>query len=267
MVKLGVNGACGRMGLRIMALACKDNDISLTHAMEHDKHSSFGKDIGSLIGCKELGIKITDKLPEKNNLDVLIDFSSPSATIQRVKECSDNGIGIVIGTTGLSEEQKTEVASAAKKIPCLMAPNMSVGVNLLFDIVAQVANTLGNEFDVEIIETHHRLKKDAPSGTALRIAERICETTNRKMKDDVIYGRHGQVGERKKKQIGIHAVRSGDTVGIHKVIFDSSDECIEITHNAHSRDTFASGALRAAKFIAGRPPGLYNMDDVLKEKK
>mgnify|MGYP000247608442 CR=1 FL=1 len=164
----------------------------------------------------------------------------------------------------LNEEQKKDVALAAKKIPCLIAPNMSVGVNLLFDIVAQVANTLGNDSDIEIVETHHRLKKDAPSGTALRIAERICEATGRKMEDDVIYGRYGQVGERKKNQIGIHAVRSGDIVGIHKVTIDNSGECIEITHDAHSRDTFASGALKAASFIAHRPPGPYTMKDVLK---
>lgn len=265
MIRLGVNGACGRMGLRIISLANKDNDFTLTQAIENEKHPSLGKDIGPLVGSEELGIKITNNMISEKNIDVLIDFSSPSATIQRINECCDNGIGIVIGTTGLNEEHKKEVMEVAKKIPCLIAPNMSVGVNLLFDIVAQIANTLGNESDIEIIETHHRFKKDAPSGTALKIAERICETTGRKMEDDVIYGRHGQVGERGKNQICIHAVRSGNTIGIHKVIFDSSDECIEITHDAHSRDTFASGALKAAKFIAGSSPGLYSMRDVLKK--
>lgn len=263
MIKLGVNGACGRMGLRIISLAIKDNDFTLTQAIENKKHPFFGNDIGPLAGCEGLGVKITDKMTAGNNIDVLIDFSSPAATIQRINECLDNGTGIVIGTTGLNEEQKKEVTLAAKKIPCLIAPNMSVGVNLLFDIVAQVADVLGNESDIEIIETHHRFKKDAPSGTALKIAERICETMGKKMEDDVVYGRYGQTGERKKNQIGIHAVRLADTIGIHKVIFDSSEECIEITHNAHSRDAFASGALKAAKFIAGRPPGLYSMRDVL----
>lgn len=265
MIRLGVNGICGRMGMRISELAIKDKDFVLTQAIENENHPSLGKDVGPMIGSEELGIKITDKIIPENKIDVLIDFSSPIATIQRINECCNNNIGIVIGTTGLSDEQKKDVNSAAEKIPCLIAPNMSVGVNLLFDLVSQVAAALGDESDIEIIETHHRFKKDAPSGTALRIAERICEATGRKMEDDVVYGRYGQVGERKKNEIGVHAVRSGDTVGIHKVIFDSSGECIEITHDAHSRDTFASGSLRAAKFIAGRSPGLYSINDVLKK--
>lgn len=264
MMKLGVNGACGRMGIRIMTLAYNDNNVELTQAIESSKNSLIGKDIGHLIGCDELGIKVSDKIIP-GNIDVLIDFSSPAATVQRVKECSEKGIGIVIGTTGLDENQKNEIILASKKIPCLLAPNMSIGVNLLFDIVSQVARALGNEPDIEIIETHHKFKKDAPSGTALRIAEKVCESTDREMDKNVVYGRYGQVGERKENEIGIHAIRSGDTIGIHKVIFDCRDECIEITHDAHSRDAFASGAIKAAKFIAASLPGYYSMADVLKK--
>lgn len=266
MINLGVNGACGRMGLRIITLACRDSDFKLTQAIENKDNPFIGKDIGTLIGTEGLGVKVTDKIAEEKNTDVLIDFSSPAATIERVNECCKIGVGIVIGTTGLNDEQKNSITLASKTIPCLIAPNMSVGVNLLFDIVSQVADVLRDGYDIEIIETHHNFKKDAPSGTALRIAEKICETTGQKMDKDVIYGRYGQVGERKKNQIGIHAVRLGDTVGIHKVVFDSSEECIEIIHDAHSRDTFASGALKAAKFIAKRSPGLYSIKDVLKSK-
>ena len=251
------------MGLRIIALANDDNEIAVAQTIESANHPSIGKDIGLLIGRNESGIKVTDKI-KPGSLDVLIDFSSPMAAIQRVKECSEMGIGIVIGTTGLNDKQKNEITSASKKIPCLLSPNMSIGVNLLLDIVAQLTKTIGNECDIEIIETHHKFKKDAPSGTALRIAEKICETSGRKMENDVIYGRYGQTGERKKNQICIHAVRSGDVIGVHKVIFDGKDECIEITHDAHSRDAFASGAIKAAKFIAGRPAGLYSISDVLK---
>ncbi|MCC7211426.1 MAG: 4-hydroxy-tetrahydrodipicolinate reductase, partial [Candidatus Brocadia sp.] len=148
-------------------------------------------------------------------------------------------------------------------IPCLVSPNMSVGVNIMFELVAQVARMVRNEFDIEIVETHHRFKKDAPSGTALRLAERICEATGREMANDVVYGRAGITGERPGEQIGIHAVRSGDVVGDHTVIFGSLGERIEITHKAHTRDTFVRGAIRAAKFIAKKPPGFYSMSDVL----
>ncbi len=263
MIKLGVSGACGRMGLRIITLANKGTDFTLTHAIEHENHPDIGKDIGLLTENREIGVKITSKITDGDDIDVLIDFSSPTATMERIRECSKSNAGIVIGTTGLNNDQTLEVTAAGKTIPCLIAPNMSVGVNLIFDIVVRVAKALGNEYDIEIVETHHKLKKDAPSGTALRIAERICETTGKSMDKDVIYGRHGQVGERKEGEIGVHAVRLSDVVGIHKVIFDSSGDCIEITHDAHSRDTFASGALKAAKFIANRTPGMYNMKDVL----
>lgn len=263
MIKLGVNGACGRMGLRIMALATNDSNVKLTQAIGSKNSPDLDKDIGSLIGVEPYGVKVSNKM-SADNIDVLIDFSSPAATMARVKECSNNGIGIVIGTTGFSDEQKGEIVEASKKIPCLFAPNMSVGVNLLLDIVSQITKTIGSESDIEIIETHHKFKKDAPSGTALKIAEKICESSDRDMKSDVIYGRQGQTGERKKNEIGIHAVRTANTIGIHRVVFDGSEECIEITHDAHSRDTFASGSIKAAKFVASSSPGFYSMSDVLR---
>lgn len=265
MVKLGVNGACGRMGLRIMSLATDDNNITLSQAIESDNNPNLGKDVGVLLNTDDIGVKVSNKL-DPDNIDVLIDFSAPVVTVERAKECGENGIGIVIGTTGLSEEQKEELIKASKKTACLLAPNMSVGVNLLFDIVSQVTKAIGDECEIEVIETHHKFKKDAPSGTALKIVEKICDSSERTMDNDVIYGRCGQTGERKKNQIGVHAVRLRDTIGVHKVIFDGRDECIEITHDAHSRDAFASGAITAAKFIANSKPGFYSMSDVLKRE-
>ncbi len=264
-IKLGMNGACGRMGMRILGLANEDNGFVITHALEHENHPLLGKDIGEVVGFGDIGVKVSNTM-DADNIDVLIDFSSPVATTQRVKECAANGIGVVIGTTGLDESQKNMITEESKKTACLLAPNMSIGVNLLFDLIAQVSKTLGKETDIEIIETHHKLKKDAPSGTALKMAETVCENAGLSMKENVIYGRQGQVGERKKNEVGVHAVRLGDTIGIHRIVFDGTDECIEITHDAHSRDAFASGALKAAKFIAQCDPGFYSMADVLKNR-
>ncbi len=261
MITVAVNGACGRMGSRVVTLACEDKDIKLVSALERDGHPSLKKDIGTILGLGNLGVLLTSEIEDR--ADVLIDFSSPDALEKRIDKCVKKGVALVIGTTGLLDSHHKKLAQAAKSIPCLVSPNMSIGVNLVFDIVAQVSKALGEGFDIEIIETHHRFKKDAPSGTALRIAEKICEATNRNIKTDVVYGRQGITGERPAKQIGIHAVRLGDTIGDHSVIFSNLGERIEINHRAHSRDTFVRGAITAAKFIAGKPPGLYSMQDVL----
>ncbi len=261
MFKIAVNGACGRMGARIAALACEDPELKLVAALERPGHQFLGKDVGSVSGCGDTGIKIAFSLD--THADVLIDFSSPESTLAIAEICAQKKIALVVGTTGLNPHQHEKLQSFSQVIPCLVSPNMSVGVNIMFNLVAQVARMVEKEFDIEIVETHHRFKKDAPSGTALRLAERMCAATGREMERDVVYGRSGIAGERPADQIGIHAVRSGDVVGDHTVVFGSLGERIEITHKAHTRDTFVRGAIRAAKFIAKKSPGMYSMSDVL----
>jgi 4-hydroxy-tetrahydrodipicolinate reductase len=261
MIKVAVNGACGRMGSRIASLVFEDPELELVAALEKQGHRSLGKDVGSVAGCGETGVKISTAL--NADADVLIDFSSPESAVAIAEVCAKKNIALIVGTTGLNSQQYEAIRHFARGIPCLVSPNMSIGVNVMFDIVAQVSKMMGREFDVEIIETHHRFKKDAPSGTALRLAEKICEATDRKMDKDVVYGRSGITGERPPNQIGIHAVRSGDVIGEHTVVFGSLGERLEITHKAHTRDTFVRGTIRAAKFIAKKPPGMYSMSDVL----
>jgi 4-hydroxy-tetrahydrodipicolinate reductase len=264
MIKIAIHGVCGRMGSRIASLILTDQELKLVAALERPEHPSIGKDIGITTGCGETGIKITPALD--TNAHVLIDFSSPESTVAIAEICTKKNIALIVGTTGLNTQQYEKIQQASQSIPCLISPNMSIGVNILFDLVAKTAKMLGKDFDIEIVETHHRLKKDAPSGTALRLAERICEATDRKIDKDVIYGRHGMPGERPVDQIGVHAIRSGDVIGDHTVVFGGLGECIEITHKAHTRDTFVRGAIRAAKFLAHKPPGIYSMSDVLQVK-
>ncbi|KKO18961.1 MAG: 4-hydroxy-tetrahydrodipicolinate reductase [Candidatus Brocadia sp.] len=261
MFGIAIHGVCGRVGARIAALAVEDPEVKLVAAVERSGHPSLGKDVGVVSGCGDTGIKITPSLDAQ--ADVLIDFSSPESTVAIAEVCAKKKIALVVGTTGLNPRQYEKLQSVSQVIPCLVSPNMSVGVNILFNLVGQVARMVEKEFDIEIIETHHRFKKDAPSGTALRLAEKICEATGREMAKDVVYGRSGITGERPVDQIGMHAVRSGDVVGDHTVVFGSLGERIEITHKAHTRDTFVRGAIRAAKFIAKKSPGMYNMSDVL----
>lgn len=249
------------MGARIAALVLEDPQLRLAAALERLGHPSLGKDAGLIAGCGETGVKITSTLNAA--ADVLIDFSSPESAVSVAEVCAGKNISLVVGTTGLNPQQLEKIQCLSPKIACLISPNMSVGVHIMFDIVAQVSKMVGKEFDIEIIETHHRFKKDAPSGTALRLAEKICEATGRTMGNDVVYGRSGITGERPLNQVGIHAVRSGDVIGDHTVVFGSLGERIEITHKAHTRDTFVRGAIRAAKFLAAQPPGMYRMADVL----
>lgn len=261
MISIAVNGVCGRMGSRIASLVCKDKELKLVAALEREGHPLLGKDVGSLAGEGELGIKVADTLDGK--ADVLIDFSEPSSSVVKASLCASRGIALVVGTTGHTEEQLSRIKESSRHIPCLISPNMSLGVNLLFQIAAQMARALGEDYDIEIVEVHHRFKRDAPSGTALKLAQEICKATGRNLKETAIYGRQGMTGERPKGQMGLHALRVGDTVGDHKVIFGALGETVELTHSAHSRDTFALGAIRAAKFLAGKPPGLYEMRQIV----
>lgn len=261
MLKIAVHGACGRMGARIAALAFEDPQLKLVAALERQGHPSLGKDVGVIAGCGETNVRVASEL--NTHADVLIDFSSPESTLAIAEVCAQKNIALIVGTTGLNPQQLEKIRCFSGKIPCLVSPNMSVGVNAMFNLAAKTAQMLGEDFDIEIIETHHRFKKDSPSGTALKLAEKICDATGRSLENDVVHGRHGIVGERPSNQIGMHAVRSGDVIGDHTVVFGSLGERIEITHRAHTRDTFVRGAIRAAKFIAQKPPGMYSMSDVL----
>lgn len=264
MTRIAVAGAAGRMGSRITALSRKYSELKLTGAFEKKGHDAVGKDIGLLAGIGEIGIKLSDSLEDIiDNADVIIDFTTPSSTKENVRLSSKKGKSMVIGTTGLSKDDMKEIEASIKSIPCVMASNMSTGVNLLLRILHDVARVLGDEYDIEIIEAHHRLKKDAPSGTALKMAQVIAETTNRSLDEVAVYTRKGFIGERTRKEIGIQTIRAGDIVGEHTVIFGGLGERIEITHKASSRDTFARGALRAALWISEKPAGLYDMQDVL----
>ena len=262
MVRIAVNGAAGRMGRRIICLLTEEKDCELACALERQGHPDLGKDAGLLAGIGELGIPLTDRISGKPN--VLLDFSAPEATLARALECARLGTAVVIGTTGLSEEQKHRIQlEVASVVPVLVASNMSLGVNVLLRLVGEVARALGEQYDIEIIETHHRRKKDAPSGTALALAERLCRALHWKPEEALTYGRSGMVGERPRRQLGMHAVRGGDVVGDHTVIFAGEGERIELTHRASSRDVFARGAIRAARFLNGKAPGLYSMEDML----
>lgn len=263
MINIAINGVCGRMGLRIAELVAQDEGLKLVAALEMRGHPDVGKDLGSVVNPFHKGVIISHEL--SGSPDVLIDFTTPQSTLARLRTCTDHGIAMVIGTTGLNNEQLEQVNKTSEKIPCLFSPNMSIGVNLLFNLVETVSKILGNESDIEIIESHHRHKKDAPSGTALKIAEKICSVTNRKMDEVVIYGRKGITGERPQNQICIHSIRSGDIVGEHTVTFCSGGERLELVHKAQTRDSFAMGAIRAAKFLYGKPPGFYKMEDALRD--
>jgi 4-hydroxy-tetrahydrodipicolinate reductase len=260
MTTLAITGAAGRMGQRLIALAHADEDLAVASAIERAGHPSSGRDAGEIAGVGKIDVAIVETVSE--TVDVLIDFTAPSATREFLNQCRTKGIAMVIGTTGLRDEDHRAIDEAARDIAVLQAPNMSLGVNLLFKIAGDVAKRLGDDYDIEIVEGHHRFKKDAPSGTAMGIAEAILNATG-KSKDALIHDRHGDDVARKPGEIGMHALRIGDEVGRHTAYFAALGERLELTHVATSRDTFARGALRAAKWLAGKAPGRYRMSDVL----
>ena len=261
-MKAAVNGAAGAMGRRIISLLSDMPECRLVCALERADHPLLGQDAGVLAGTGTLGVPLTAKLGGEP--DVLLDFSAPESTMARARECAAAGTAVVIGTTGLHKEQVARLTEeVATRVPLLITPNMSIGVNLLFRLAVDVARTLGDGYDIEIVEAHHRRKKDAPSGTAAELARRICEALGRDPAAVLRFGREGICGPRTPDEIGIHAVRGGDIVGDHTVIFAADGERVELVHKASSRDVFARGAIRAAMFLAGRKPGLYSMQDVL----
>jgi 4-hydroxy-tetrahydrodipicolinate reductase len=264
MVRIAVAGAMGRMGNRIVALSREYELLKLTGAFERKGHRDIGKDIGVLTGIGETCILLQDSIEKAiDNADVIIDFTHTASTLENLRTVSSKGKAMVIGTTGFTKDQLAEIAGLAANIPCVMASNMSLGVNLLLKVLADVARVLGDEYDIEIIEAHHRMKKDAPSGTAIKMAQVISDAVNRNLDDVAVYARKGMIGERTKKEIGIQTIRAGDIVGEHTVLFGGLGERIEITHRASSRDTFARGALKAAAWVHGKPSGLHDMQDVL----
>jgi 4-hydroxy-tetrahydrodipicolinate reductase len=264
MIKAIVTGAAGRMGSRIVNVLSSSEGIALGGAVEKKGHALLGQDAGGPAGIAATNIKIVDDLAAALKAgEVLIDFTSPETSLHHIKVCADMGKAVVIGSTGFSKDQLVQIAAFVTKIPCVLSPNMSIGVNLCFKILDEIARTIGEDYDMEIVEAHHRMKKDAPSGTAVKMAQVIAQAVNRNLEEVGVYARKGMIGERSKKEIGIQTLRAGDIVGEHTVMFAGKGERIEITHRAHSRDTFAAGAVRASKWVVGKKPGLYDMQDVL----
>ena len=264
MIKLVMAGAAGRMGKTILQLASRDKAFKIVGGLEQRGHAALGQDLGSIIGRDLMGVKITqDRAAALKDADVLIDFSHFSALPENLKVAVKTHTAYVIGTTGIPAATLQAIQVASRKIPIIQSPNMSVGVNLLFKIATLAGKVLDESYDLEILEVHHRMKKDAPSGTALKLLEILLEARGRDMKKDVIYGRAGETGAREKGKIGVFALRGGDVVGDHTVSFFGDGERIELVHKASSREAFARGALLAAKFLAKKKQGLYHMQQVL----
>jgi 4-hydroxy-tetrahydrodipicolinate reductase len=264
MTKVIVAGAAGRMGVRIIHMIHQSQDITLAAALEHPDHPRVAQDVGQVVGLGETGIKISGSLTDIIDLgEVLIDFTTPQATLENIRLVASHGLSMVIGTTGLTGDALKEVTELAHKIRCVMAPNLSVGVNVMFRIAGEMARILGNDYDMEILEVHHRLKKDAPSGTAMRLAQILAESVDRDLEKVAVYERKGITGERTDEEIGLQTWRAGDITGEHTVMFGGIGERLELIHRAHNRDNFARGALRATVWIVKQPLGLYDMQDVL----
>jgi 4-hydroxy-tetrahydrodipicolinate reductase len=261
MIRLVIAGAAGRMGARLIALSHSDDRFDFVGALEVADSPAIGADAGEHAGIGAIHVPIQDRT--ETEFDVLVDFTTAAGTMHWLDFCLFAKRPIVIGTTGHTPEQLAAIKKAAEHIAVLKSSNMSLGINVLLRLVGRVAQALGNDYDIEIAETHHRFKADAPSGTALALLDAILEATGRNKRDDVVYGRQGLTGPRPRGQIGMHALRVGDTVGEHEIHFGNLGETVTLRHSAHTRDTFAQGALRAAEWIAGRPAGLYTMQDVL----
>ena len=263
-IAVGVIGAGGRMG-RMLIEAVKDNSqTTLNAAIERQGSSLVGADAGEVAAIGRLDVAIVDDLISViNDIDVLIDFSLPDATEQNMKICAEHNVAMVIGTTGFNEQQEQVLAKASERVAIVYAGNYSTGVNLSLKLLAMAAKAFGNDADVEVIEAHHKHKIDAPSGTAYMMAEAVAEARGQNLKDVAVYGREGQTGEREAGTIGIHAIRGGEIIGDHTVMFIADGEVVEITHRARARMTFAAGAVRAATWVIQQSAGQYNMQDVL----
>ena len=264
MIKAIVVGAAGRMGGRIIHTIHEAEGIEVSGALERPDHPLLNRDIGEVLGLGEIGVPLGGDIKRVIEAgEVVIDFTNPEVSLRSLEVASGSGVAMVIGSTGFIPQQLERVSHLAEKTRCVLSPNMSVGVNLMFKLVGEIARILGDEYDVEILEAHHRFKKDSPSGTAMKLGEIVASALNRDFHKVGVFGRKGVIGERKAQEIGMQAVRAGDIVGDHTVIFGGLGERLELTHRAHSRDNFARGAVRAAKWVITQPNGLYDMGDVL----
>ncbi len=262
-MKIVIAGSSGRMGRTLIEAVLKDGEMQLAAALEQADSPFLGKDAGELVGSP-CGVAIAaDADAALAGADCLIDFTRPAGTLAHMAACCRRGVAMVIGTTGMEMEHKLQIQDASREIPIVFAPNMAVGVNLVFRLIDTAARVLSQGYDIEVIEAHHRHKVDAPSGTALRMGEVVADALGRDLSKCAVYGREGVTGERDPSTIGFATVRGGDIVGDHTVLFAGTGERIEITHKAASRMPYALGSLRAARFLAGRKNGLYDMQDVL----
>ncbi len=262
-IRVGISGALGKMGQTTARLCIEDQDLIISGAFERKEHKDLNQNYGTILGSRELQVNLTTiSFESLKNSDVIIDFSSPENSVELVKLCSQIQKPIVIGTTGFDENQIQQIREYSSQIPIILSPNMSMGVNILFYLVEEAALLLKDDFEVEITEIHHSKKKDSPSGTAEKLKS-IIFNKFQLGEENAIYGRKGIIGERKKGEIGIHAIRGGDVVGEHTVYFFAEGERIEISHRATSRLIFARGAIKAAKWILKQSPGFYSMNDVL----
>jgi 4-hydroxy-tetrahydrodipicolinate reductase len=262
MIRIAVSGAAGRMGQSIIQLAYDHDRITVSHAVEHPGSEMLGRDAGELAGIGNIAVPISADIADAP-FDVLIEFTTPDSTLEHLAHCRNTGRGIVIGTTGLGESHKKRVAEASADIPVVLAPNMSVGVNLTLKLLELAGRVLGDSVDVEVVEAHHKHKIDSPSGTALRMGEVVAQSWGKSLDDVGVFTRHGEIGPRPDGCIGFATVRAGDIVGEHTVLFAGEGERIEITHKASSRKNFAAGALRAVCWLDAHKNGLFDMQDVL----
>lgn len=259
-----VCGVAGRMGRRLAELVLDSADLTLVGGTEAAGHALVGRDLGEAVGRAPLGVAVTaDPAAAAGRAQVVLDFTRPEATLAMAVACVRQQVAMVVGTTGFSAAQQEDFQKTVGVIPVVFAPNYSTAMNLLFRLVHEAARILGDGYDVEVVEAHHRHKVDAPSGTALRLAEQAAAGLQRNLDEVAVYGRKGIVGARTRQEIGIHALRAGDLVGDHTVLFGAPGECLQLSHRATSRDAFAEGALRAVRFVVGAKPGLYTMWDVL----
>jgi 4-hydroxy-tetrahydrodipicolinate reductase len=265
MIRVVVTGACGRMGGHIIRMVRAEDGLALAGATERPGLAAAGLDAAVAAGLPPAGVPVVADLAGAlaPGADVVVDFTSAEASAAHAETCAERGVPLVIGSTGFTAPARARVEAAARKVPIVLSPNMSVGVNVLFALVGEAARILGDAYDVEIVEMHHKKKKDAPSGTAMRLAEVAAAALHRDPAKDLALARHGMIGERPPREIGVQTLRGGDVVGEHTVYFAGEGERLELTHRAASRDQFARGALRAVRWLVGRPAGLYDMADVL----
>ncbi len=262
--RITISGASGRMGRALVQAILAAKDTELAGAVDRPDSTLLGADVGEIAGVGKLGVPLIGQAAAAmENCDVLIDFSTPDATLSLAQLCEKNGVPLVVGTTGFTEAQKQTLRELSARIPLCVAANYSTGVNLCFKLLETAARVMGDDVDIEIVEAHHRHKVDAPSGTALRMGEVVADTLGRDLRQVAVYGREGQTGARERDTIGFATVRGGDVVGDHTVMFMAEGERVEITHKASSRLSFANGAVRAARWLSRQKPGYYDMQDVL----